>query len=125
MTGRGAVRAARQARHGRLGMARIGLVREARQAWRHIAAPGGNGSAWRGYATITVMEAESITFTRFELGQLYAALGATQLSKLSPDLRAKLRGEFRRLEDESTPVLVPIKLATERPDDESMHSADA
>ena len=71
---------------------------------------------------------EPVVFSRFELGQLYAALGATQLSKLSPDLRRKLRGEFRRMEDEpqqAAPLpLPPVQLAAEEEDD-PVYSANA
>jgi hypothetical protein len=64
------------------------------------------------------MDTEPVSFTKFELGQLYALLGPSQLSKLSPDLRQKLRGEFRRIQ------LDLPKLAIED-DDEPVYPADA
>jgi hypothetical protein len=58
-----------------------------------------------------------VTFNEFELGQLYAVMGPTQLGKLSPELRKKLKGEF---EQAQTPdyAMPPVDLATDNEPEE-------
>ncbi len=45
---------------------------------------------------------EPVTFTPFEVGQLYAALGTRGMAMLSPELRLKLKDAFHSEQADSS-----------------------